>query len=186
MLAADETLLRGEFRDAIRRAFVGRGILSMSSAAGVAGGRVRRRAPGRSAGGGRLPRIEVPIDGRAYGLRLRRLQVEAPLGPSRWAAASAAPDLGSLPAASPERASRAFVEDLLRRGRVDTGGLHRRPVRVSRDGRNTHALVRYGRGVRLVRRLFHDRAGIGELRATRPPLGVQDSVEQAAGPIHAD
>jgi hypothetical protein len=97
----------------------------------------------------------VPIDGRAYGLRLRRLLVEAPLGATRWSAASAALDLGPLAAATPDRASRAFVEDLLRRGRVDTASLGRRAADVPRGGRTTHALVRDGRRVRLVRRLFH-------------------------------
>jgi hypothetical protein len=155
LLGADERLTGGEFRAAIRRAFVGRGILAMSSVAAM--------ADGRRAGGGRegrpraaaLPTLEVPIDGRAYGLRLQRLLVEAPLGATRWSAASAAPDLGPLTAAPPERASRAFVEDLLRRGRVDTGGLDRRETARPRSRRTTHALVREGRRVRLVRRLFH-------------------------------
>jgi hypothetical protein len=162
LLTADATLLAGEFHDVIRRAFVGRGILSMSSAVDVAAGRPASLARGTDEGAAALPRISVPIDGRAYGLRLRRLQVEAPLGPSRWLAASAAPDLGSLPAATPERASRAFVEDLLRRGRVDTSSLTRHPAGVTRDRRNTHALVRHGRHVRLVRRRFHELAGYGE------------------------
>jgi hypothetical protein len=97
----------------------------------------------------------VPIDGRAYGLRLRRLLVEAPVGVTRWSAASAAPDLGPQAAASPAHASRAFVEDLLRRGRVDTDILRRGERSALREGRATHALVRERRGVRLVRRLFH-------------------------------
>jgi len=158
LLTADERLTGGEYRAAIRRAFVGRGILAMSSAAGVGDG-------GRSRGGQRgerrpraLPTIEVPIDGRAYGLRFRRLLVEAPLGVTRWAAASAAPDLGPLAAAPPELASRAFVEDLLRRGKVDTGSLDQRAMAAARGGRTTHTLVREGRRLRLVRRLFHWRA----------------------------
>jgi hypothetical protein len=156
LLGADERLTRGEYRAAIRRAFVGRGILSMSSATargkqGAALG--SRRQPRR----GPLPVVEVPIDGRAFGLRFRRLLVEAPLGAARWSARSAAPDLGPLVAAAPERASRAFVEDLLRRGRVDTSAVAPRVLADSRAGRTTHALVREGRGVRLVRRLFHER-----------------------------
>jgi len=69
--------------------------------------------------------------------------------------ASAAPDLGSLAAASPERASRAFLEDLLRRHRVDPGELSAAGLRRPRPARATHALVRDGRDVRLVRRLYH-------------------------------
>jgi hypothetical protein len=141
----------------------------MSSAAEFGeGGRPRGRRRGE-----RHPRalttLEVPIDGRAYGLRLRRLLVEAPLGVTRWAAASAAPDLGPLAAASPELASRAFVEDLLRRGRVDTGSLDRRRTAVVRGGRTTHTLVREGRGVRLVRRLFHRRAADRNARSRQRP-----------------
>ena len=156
LLAADQRLTRGEYRTAIRRAFVGRGILSMSSAAAA-----ERR--GEAPGAGRRPRaaplqtLDVPIDGRAFGLRFRRLLVEAPIGAGRWSARSAAADLGPLAAATPERASRAFVEDLLRRGRVDTGALVPRVRAVARAGRTTHALVRAGDGARLIRRLFHER-----------------------------
>ncbi|HNV03647.1 MAG TPA: hypothetical protein PLE61_06850 [Vicinamibacterales bacterium] len=104
LLAADADLCDGRYRAAIQRAFVGRGILSMASAASLP----RIAAAGK--GGGRLRPVEVTVDGRAYGLRVRRLLVEAPLGPSRESAASAAPDLGSMPAAEPHVAGRAFVE----------------------------------------------------------------------------
>jgi hypothetical protein len=164
LLTADERLTGGEFRAAIRRAFVGRGILAMSSAAALAGAGPSRDARARRARASTLPTIEVPVDGRAYGLRLRRLLVEAPLGATRWTAASAAPDLGPLAAAPPARASRAFVEDLLRRGRVDLG----RPEGAGGDGPRahhaTHVLVRDGRRVRLVRRLFHAAAPAAERR----------------------
>ena len=159
LLDADQRLTGGEFRAAIRRAFIGRGILAMASAATAAAGKRPRGARERGRRAGPLPTIEVPIDGRAYGLRLRRLLVEAPLGATRWSAASAAPDLGPLAAAPPERASRAFVEDLLRRGRVDTGSLTPREKDRPRPHRATHALVREGRRVRLIRRLFHGRSG---------------------------
>jgi hypothetical protein len=157
LMGADERLTQGAYRAAIRRAFVGRGILSMSSAAAVAEGRPRRGTAGPGRRANRLRTIEVPIDGRAYGLRFQRLLVEAPLGATRWSAASAAPDLGSAAPTPPAHASRAFVEDLLRRGRVDTGEFGPRASGMSRAGRTTHALVRDGRRVRLVRRLFHAR-----------------------------
>jgi hypothetical protein len=157
LLLADDQLTAGEYRAAIRRAFVGRGILAMSSAAGVRDGGRPRGAQRQERQPRALPTLKLPIDGRAYGLRLRRLLVEAPLGVTRWAAASAAPDLGPLAAASPELASRAFVEDLLRRGRVDTRSLDQRRTATARGGRTTHTLVREGRHVRLVRRRFHQR-----------------------------
>ncbi|MCU0248891.1 MAG: hypothetical protein MUE61_01660 [Vicinamibacterales bacterium] len=159
LLAADERLMGGEFRAAIRRAFVGRGILAMSSAAAIAAGTKPRGAGQRGRRPDRLPTIDVPVDGRAYGLRLRRLLVEAPLGATRWSASSAALDLGPLAPATPDRASRAFVEDLLRRGRVDTASLDRRAADMPRGGRTTHVLVREGRRVRLARRLVHARPG---------------------------
>jgi hypothetical protein len=159
LLAADERLTGGEYRTAIRRAFVGRGILALPSAAAIAGGGRPRASRAQERRARPLPTIEVPIDGRAYGLRVRRLLVEAPLGATRWTAASAAPDLGSLAATPPARAGRAFVEDLLRRGRVDASRLQRQGTRAARGGRATHELVREGRHVRLVRRLFHQRDG---------------------------
>jgi hypothetical protein len=166
LVAADGELLDGKYRAAIRRAFVGRGILSMSSAAALTEGGRARGAAGAARGGGRLRTIEVPIDGRVYGLRLRRLMVEAPLGPSRWSALSAAADLGSLAPATPREAGRAFVEDLLRRGRVDVSGIggpgagYNRgavaaDVTTARPGRTSHALVPHGLQARLVRMLFH-------------------------------
>jgi hypothetical protein len=157
LLVADARLTGGEYGAAIRRAFVGRGILAMSSAADLGASGRPRRVWRRERQPRALPTLEVPVDGRAYGLRLRRLLVEAPLGATRRAAASAAPDLGPLAAATPELASRAFVEDLLRRGRVDTASLDPRPAAAAR-GRTTHTLVRDGRRMRLVRRLFHERA----------------------------
>jgi len=165
LLAADAVLFDGAYRDGLRRAFVGRGILSMSSAeATLHGARARTAAAPRR--GAALRTIGVPVDGRAYGLRVGRLLVEAPLGPARWSAASAAPDLGSLAAATPERASRAFVEDLLRRGRVDASALAPTRATPGRPGRTTHALVRKGGDVRLVRRLFHE---LVSGRCTRMP-----------------
>lgn len=159
LLAADTELFEGRYRAALRRAFVGRGILSMTSAAALTGGRRSRGAADTHQRRAHLPTIAVPIDGRVYGLSLHRLLVDAPLEPSRRAAASAAPDLGSLAPAAPDRASRAFVEDLLRRGRVDATGLDSGAPPPRRGGRTTHALVRHGRGVKLVRRLFHELVG---------------------------
>ncbi|MCK7521277.1 MAG: hypothetical protein MZV64_28140 [Ignavibacteriales bacterium] len=111
----------------------------------------RRRGPLRT--------IEVP-DRRAH------VRPQAPEAARGGAArrhplvrrASAAADLGSARRRRrPTRASRAFVEDLLRRGRVDTRGLGRHAMSAPRTGRSTHALVREGRRVRLVRRRIHAR-----------------------------
>ncbi|MCX6551376.1 MAG: hypothetical protein NTY02_10300 [Acidobacteria bacterium] len=155
LAAADATLFSGAYRQVLQRAFVGRGILSMASASAVP--RQARRAGGAVPASRAvvLPVVSVPIDGRLHGIRLRRLLVEAPLGPSRWTVTSAAPDLGAIEPVAPDVASRAFVEDLLRRGRVDLREVQRDTARRSRRGRATHAIVRHGRRLRLERRLFH-------------------------------
>lgn len=71
-------------------------------------------------------------------------------------------DPHSSSAAAPDRASRVFVEDLLRRGRVDTSAVALGSRAGSRAGRTTHALVREGRDVRLIRCLFHERPEYAE------------------------
>jgi hypothetical protein len=89
------------------------------------------------------------------GLRVGQVVVEAPYTDSGLEVTSAAPDLGSLPPVSPARASQAFVEDLLRRDRIDPGDLAVPGGPRARVGRTTHALERHGKDVRLVRRRFH-------------------------------
>ena len=155
IIKADADMHHGRYREPLRRAFVGRGLLSLASAAVVAAD-VSRIASTEHGTPRERPRVlRVPVDGDTYGLRVRRVLVEAPQADAGMAVASAAPDLGSLPAVTPERASRAFVEDLLRRHRIDAGDLGVAGHHHARPARTTHALVREGREVRLVRRLFH-------------------------------
>lgn len=155
VIRADAELLHGRYREPIRRAFVGRGILSPASAFAVVDQLGRRQPPTVRHQARPTAILRLPIDGETYGLRLRHVLVEAPLASERSAAASAAPDLGSQRAATPERAGLAFVEDLLRRDRVDPGHLAVVPSGPVRRARATHALVRRGGAVKLVRRRFH-------------------------------
>jgi len=156
VLRADADLFNGKYREALRHAFVGRGVLSSSSAAMLT---TRDRRPKRpaapSAGGTQTTWVGVPIEGGPYGLRVRRLLVESPRANAGPGVTSAAPDLGSLSPVSPERASQAFVEDLLRRDRIDPGDLAVPGGPRVRVARTTHTLERHGKDVKLVRRRFH-------------------------------
>jgi len=166
LLRADAALFRGRYRAALQRAFVGRGVLSAESAAETVAADARtgggntgrpsrtRRAPGRRPS---LPPalVRVPVNGATYGLQITQVVAQGPQAGGGTGIASAAPDLGSLAAATPERASRAFVEDLLRRNRIDPGEFGAPGAARPRDGRTTHALERHGRDIHLVRCLYH-------------------------------
>jgi hypothetical protein len=156
VLRADAELFEGKYREPIRHAFVGRGVLSSSSAAMVTRRYGRRTKPATPAAGrSRTAWMRVPIDGGVYGLNVRQILVQAPRPDAGPGITSAAPDLGALSPVSPERASQAFVEDLLRRRRIDPGDLARAGVGRVRLARATHTLRRQGEHVKLVRRLFH-------------------------------
>ena len=156
VIRADAEVFHGKYRDALRHAFVGRGVLSSSSAAMVTTRHAYRRAPAVPAlSRSKTISVAVPIEGSTYGLRLRQILVEAPRPDAGLGVTSAAHDLGDLPPIAPERASQAFVEDLFRRHRIDPGDLAEPGSRCTRLVRTTHALERRGRNVRLVRRLFH-------------------------------
>ncbi len=156
VLRADAVLFHGTYRDALCRAFIGRGVLSSSSAAMLTAGHRSRPTPAAPvAGRPETTWVSVPIEGGTYGLRLRQILVEAPHTDAGLGIASAAPDLGMLPPVSPQRASQAFVEDLLRRGRIDPGRLAVPGGPRVRVARTTHTLERQGAHVKLVRRLLH-------------------------------
>jgi hypothetical protein len=170
MIVTDAKLFNGRYAGALRDAFVRRGILSLSSmraiaaqaaaaskaAARSAGGRGRIRAAGDDEPPDRTPRLSrVSWDGAEFGLSASRLVARAPERSARGHAVSSAVDAGPLTAVSPVRASRAFLEDLFRRGRVDLGtqgsAAAGPPVRRSRM---THELEARGRAVVISRRRF--------------------------------
>ena len=156
LLRADTELFRGKYREALRHAFVGRGVLSSSSAAMLTTRIGRPKSSTRGADTAKTTWVRVPIEGGTYGLRVTQLLVEAPRAQTGMGVTSAAPDLGSLQPVSPERASQAFVEDLLRRDRIDPGDLSVAGGPRVRVARTTHTLKRQGKDVKLVRRLFHE------------------------------
>jgi hypothetical protein len=185
MLAADAHAFGGRHRAALTGAFVKHGILSVPSATGLtAGGGEQLRlaaaafevrpahaaaangsahaagahaagahaAGAHAAGTPALRRVALP--GAAFGLATD-VVVEAPAPPPRFAVAGATPDLGSVPHPPVEHAAASFVEDLLRRGRVDLSAAGER--RAALDGpvaTKSHELRPDGDALVLRRRLF--------------------------------
>jgi hypothetical protein len=118
MVAADTAVFGGRYRGVLGAGFVGTGVLSVASAAGLdADTRARALSePTDADPGTELPR--VPLTGAAYGLP-RPLLVGAAAQPRRLGAASGLADSGDSQAPSPEKAADSFVADLIRRGRID-------------------------------------------------------------------
>lgn len=152
MLEADRTHFAERYGEALRTAFVRRGILSLRSAIAAP---VRRRSAPRvaAASGAELPLLRLP--GAAFGLGRRTLVVVAPAEPAGALVAGSARAVGSAAEESPEEAARAFVEYLVRRGRVALGrpAPGARPLAHPRT-RKTHQLEPRRGGATLVRRIF--------------------------------
>jgi hypothetical protein len=118
MIVADTALFQGRYRRAISGAFVGTGVLAVSSAAALdEDTRTRAMAePADFDGDGELPRL--PLTGRSYGLS-GDLLVNAATQPRRIGAASGLLDSGEDTAPPADKAADSFVVDLIRRGRID-------------------------------------------------------------------
>jgi len=120
MVAADAELFQGRYRQAIRAAFTGTGVLSVQSAATLG-------STGRIEAAPALPELsetdelpQMPLSGGLYGLP-RDLLVRAASQPRRFGVASGLPDIGDAQTPAADQAAASFVEDLIRRGRIDTG-----------------------------------------------------------------
>jgi hypothetical protein len=159
MLSADETLYAKKYRDAIKGAFVRRGILSLESAAsGVtqAATPPTARALAATAVAAAAPHASavMAISTLKYGFD-KPLYVEAPGGAPHFSVAAAAPSVGSVQPASREYAAQSYVEDLLRRGRIDVSQHGDPDARVAQPyRRKTHELVEHEDGLKLARRFF--------------------------------
>jgi hypothetical protein len=162
------------YRDAIKSAFVRRGILSLTAAAAAdrPGAAVSPRRGIASMAGedadreASAPVPQVPLDARRLGMDIGSIVVESPGQTKRIAARSATlAAVGTTTSPSHEAAAQAFVEDLFQRGRVamdeivPSGG-GTRGVTVGRGDsqrtfvRHTHELRQQGDQVVLVRRHF--------------------------------
>lgn len=118
MVAADADLFGGRYSRAIRNGFIGTGVLSVQSAATL-GSAARLRATPQlppAAADDALPRLPLPAT--LYGLP-SDLLVSAAAQPRRFGVASGLPDVGDAPPAAPDQAAASFVEDLIRRRRID-------------------------------------------------------------------
>jgi hypothetical protein len=167
MIEADTTLFAGRYHDSLQSAFVRHGVLSLDSA--VAMGEPRPAGPRRGMvatasalratatakvrpAAAQLPR--VALVGSRYGFG-EDLLVHAPAEAARFSVASAAPNIGSVEPQAHDITAAAFVEDILRRGKVDMTGVELGAAAVTNPlARKTHELRRDAEGLTLVRRLF--------------------------------
>jgi hypothetical protein len=169
MVEADDG---GKYKEAIKSAFVRRGILSLEAAMVIS-------KPGAAVGtrrgiasmvdvdldaGGSAPVPQVPLDGARFGLPdIGSIVVDSPGQTKRIAVRSASlAAVGSVTPPSHEAAAHAFVEDLFQRGRVsmeDTSNSSKRGAAAATGERRTfirqtHELRREGGQMVLVRRNF--------------------------------
>ena len=161
MIEADRVLAKGRHGDALRTAFVRRGLLSLESATAMprqtarSGTRAGRRAttvtdPVTAAA---LPTIR--IDGQGFGLGRRVIAVRIPAGTQVFAAVASALSTGEARSARPDEAAQAFVQYLARRGRVDFGShADRGRVATHPRTRKTHVVTQEAGRLALLRRCF--------------------------------
>jgi len=156
LVESDAILFRGRYRDALKSAFVRRGILSLqaASAVPVAGARRARRVAPTGSGAEASTR-RISLSAAEFGLDGRALLVQAPGEERRFPVAAADLDLGARTAPTPEQSAWHFAEYLFRRGRVDLGPHGQAERRVAHPfARKTHELVLEAQDLALVRRTF--------------------------------
>lgn len=153
LVEADRSLLDGRYQEALRTAFVRRGLLSLESATEKPRALTRLRARARRVTDEELPLLRLA--GATLGLGRRALTVRAPGRAPAAAAAGAALGAGAAPAASADEVAQSFVEYLVRRGRVQFGryGEQGRALAHPRT-RKTHDLVERGGRLELRRHCF--------------------------------
>ena len=129
--AGDAAPFKGKYRDALKSAFVRRGLLSLQAAASLgalpraARGRVAPAAA-RSAGARRaLPMLAIPA--AHYGLAQPSLLVQSAAGRKRLSVTGSSLQLGPVEARSAQSAAQAYTEDLFQRGHVEVGTHARAP-----------------------------------------------------------
>ncbi len=157
--AAGET--NSAYGPVLNTAFVRRGILSLQSAAAIGGPasksavRARGGASGAGAAAAAVPLARVALDGNRFGLGNRPIYVHTASHSRSVSVYAAAPDGTQLTAPSADTAATAFLDDLIRRGKVDV--LQRRRVLgalAPRRTLKTHRLVAADDGMQLERILF--------------------------------
>ena len=155
---ADTALFNGKYDDALRSAFVRRGLLSLEAArslkAEAARAVVTKPTPGDEMPRGR----DMMLRASAFGLTEGAIVVRTASFSRRGLIASAAPDTGSTPVPGVEQATQSFLETLFRRGRVDFSQLKPGISSVAHPTvrRKTHYLVEQNGQFHLRRRCFDD------------------------------
>ncbi len=155
---ADGSLFNGKYEDALRSAFVRRGLLSLEAArslrAEAARAVVTKPTPGDEMPRGR----DMMMRASAFGLTEGALVVRTASFSRRGLIAPAAPDTGSTPVPGVEQATQSFLETLFRRGRVDFSQLKAGISAVSHPTvrRKTHYLVEQNGQFHLKRRCFDE------------------------------
>src|SRR5262249_21248548 len=120
------------YEQALRSAFVRHGVLPPAMAVAVtAAGRAAEVAGAPPADdGGELPQQQLSI--AEYGLGVPTITVYAAAQPKRYDVAGAALAVGAAPATAEDVASKAFFEDLLRRGRLKLADTTERRAEILR------------------------------------------------------
>ncbi|MFF6783391.1 hypothetical protein [Streptomyces sp. NPDC012510] len=162
MIAADQRRFGGAHGQSLRSAFVRHGILSLEAATSITVAEVARRGAGLAeampGGSDDQGLTTVTVQGMAYGIK-GPLALSAPGEVRRFGVAGSDPAGGSLRPADPEQVATSYLEDLLRRGRVDVPQEYRSDTAVVDDNParfKTHEITRSEatEGLALVRRCF--------------------------------
>ena len=123
--AGDQARFKGKYRDALKSAFVRRGLLSLQAAAllgampRVARGRAAPSAARSAAARRALPMLAIPA--AHYGLAKPILLVQGAAGRKSLSVTGASLQLGPVEPRSAPSAAQAYTEDLFQRGHVEVG-----------------------------------------------------------------
>ncbi|MEU6876884.1 hypothetical protein [Streptomyces sp. NPDC046712] len=161
MIAADQNRHSGKYGPSLRSAFTRHGILSVNAATSLTAQEIAHRgaALAEATPGGRDEDSLTPItvQGAEYGIK-GPLTLFAPGESRRFGVAGSDPAGGSVRPADPEQVATSYLEDLLRRGRIEIPAEHRTDVAIVDDSPRlkTHEIARSetAGGLALVRRCF--------------------------------
>lgn len=161
MIAADQRRHSGKYGPSLRMAFTRHGILSVNAATSLTAQEIALQgaAMAEATPGGRDEDglTAITVQGAGYGIT-GPLTLYAPGESRRFGIAGSDPAGGSVRPADPEQVATSYLEDLLRRGRVEIPTEHRTDVAIVDDSPRlkTHEIVRSetAEGLALVRRCF--------------------------------
>lgn len=164
MVAVDELSFGRKYREALKGGFVRHGILSLEAAStltsppppaseilGMTESLSSAHLDERS--NRTLPQKAIPC--KELGLAASTIVVEAPGEQERYQVAASDTDVGSLAPPTDTNASKSFLEDLFRLGRVDVGDHGDPDTQISHPTtKKTHLLKKENGNIFLVREIF--------------------------------